>query len=159
MINLNYNGIKNSLLSYSMFSFTYNRRVNNIILENKIEEDHKKIEENKVFKDYKTTLGRNDIDIIDKINDNIIVYLFIQKNKTFSSWNLVVPVIKEKTTEKLYQFRLGDFALEGQGGGLRNTELFINSIKKHNNKGFKVPLLPKVIDNKLLTNFELLIAE
>ncbi|MGY0425694.1 MAG: hypothetical protein ACWIPI_02545, partial [Polaribacter sp.] len=119
MINLNYNGIKNTLSPFNLFNIfiNINRGVNKkcpeLIIEN---ESATPIEEKPIFKDYKTTLGGWNIDLIDKINENVIVYFFIQKTKDSSAWNLVAPVILEKSTGKINQYGLGYFALEGSGG-------------------------------------------
>jgi hypothetical protein len=154
LINLSYNGVKNTFGSFSLFTISINVKTNKEISEPKIENEHNLIVEKPVFKDHKTTLGKRHIDLIDKINDNVIVYLFIQKRKSSSDWNLVAPIIWEKSTGKISQFGFVDFALEGCGGGLNNTSLILKNLKNLRKKGFKVSVLPKVIDNELLNNFE-----
>lgn len=154
MVSLNYNGIKNTLASFNLFNISINRNVNNKKFDKEDEHKHFEIKEPSGFKDHKTTLCGRDIDLIKKINDHIIVYLFIQKEKDSSAWNLVAPVIMEKSTGKISQYGLGYFALEGRGGGLKNTDMIMYYLKKHSEKGFKVSILPKVVDNKLLSDFE-----
>jgi hypothetical protein len=155
MINLNYNGIKSTLSSFNVFNISINigvdKKISELIIEN---ESITQIEQKPVFKDYKTTLGGWNIDLIDKINDNIIVYFFIQKTKDSSAWNLVAPVIIEKSTGKISQYGLGYFALEGSGGGLSNMSSIMYYLKKHREKGYEVSLLPKIVENELLSNYE-----
>src|SRR5690606_7222639 len=86
--------------------------------------------------------------------DDLIVYLFIQKERKFSTWNLVAPIILEKSTGKINQYGLGYFALQGTGGGLSNTSSILFLLKNHKNKGFKVSILPKIVDSELLGNYE-----
>ena len=156
MVNLSYNGIKNTIASFNLFSISINRGKN----EGEIQLEEKEGKElhvaNKIpeFMDNKTTLGGWNINLVNKISDDIIVYFFIQKEKSYSSWNLVAPVILEKSTGKIYQYGLGYFALEGCGGGLRNTKSIIYNLKRHMEKGFQVSIIPKVVDNALLRSFE-----
>ncbi|MCL6220418.1 hypothetical protein [Zunongwangia pacifica] len=153
MINLNYNGIKNTLSS--VFNIPIDRGLNKENSELEMEnESIIEIEDKPIFKDYKTTLGGWNIDLIDKINDNVIVYFFIQKTKDSSAWNLVAPVILEKSTGKINQYGLGYFALEGSGGGLSNMSSIMFYLKKHREKGYEVSLLPKIVENKLLSDYE-----
>lgn len=153
MIKFDFSGIKNTLMSNTLLSFSFNfnraKKDEAIAVNNDVV-----IEEVKKYTDYKTTLYGDEIDIVGKINDDIIVYLFIEKEKDSSAWNLVVPVIIEKSTNRIIQFGSGWFALEGCGGGLGNTSSLIYNLKKHIEKGYKVSILPKVIDNKLLYDYE-----
>ena len=156
MISINFNNIKNTLASFSIFSISINRGENKKNDEPKEEIELKIIEEKQKlrFIDYKTTLGRSGIDLIEKIDDDILVYFFIQKDKDSSAWNLVVPVILEKSTGKINQFGQGYFALEGSGGGLSNTDSIMYHLKNHKERGYRVSIIPKVVDNKLLDDFE-----
>jgi hypothetical protein len=154
MINLSYNTQKNTFGSINLINISISRGKAEKKADLKIENKLDPIVEKPSLKDYKTLLGRSDIELIDKINDNVIVYLFIQKSKSSSEWNLVAPIIWEKSTGKISQFGLGDFALEGCGGGIKNTNYILCLLKKHCEKGFNVSLLPKVIDNELLISFE-----
>lgn len=153
MIKFDFSGIKNTLMSNTLLSFSFNfnrtKKDDNIVVKNDAV-----IEEVKKYTDYKTTLYGDEIDVVGKINDDIIVYLFIEKEKDSSAWNLVVPVIIEKSTNRIIQFGSGWFALEGCGGGLGNTSSLIYNLKKHIEKGYKVSILPKVVDNKLLYDYE-----
>jgi len=155
MINLSYNGIKNPLASFNVFNISINRsldkKTSELTIENK---SITTIEEKPIFKDYKTTLGGWNINLIDKVNDNVIVYFFIQKTKGSSAWNLVAPVILEKSTGKINQYGLGYFALEGSGGGLSNMSSIMYYLKKHREKGYEISLLPKIVENKLLNDYE-----
>lgn len=153
MIKFDFSGIKNTLMSNALlsFNFNFNKAKNNdaITVNNDVD-----IKEVKKYVDYKTTLYGNEVDIVGKINDDIIVYLLIEKEKDSSAWNLVVPIIVEKSTNRITQFGSGWFALEGSGGGLGNTSSLIYYLRKHIEKGYKVSILPKVVDNKLLFDYE-----
>ena len=104
--------------------------------------------------DCKTTLGGWEIERINEISSDINAYLFIEKDKDGSAWNLVAPVIQEKDTNRIYQYRLGYFALEGCGGGLHNMKVMIYRLKKLGQQGLRVNIIPKVIANDLIHGFE-----
>lgn len=153
ILNLNFNGIKNTLNSFNVFNVSFHKQREVSKISDNIEEkpmSSKKIKPT----DHKTTLGGWNLDIIDKIKDDLIVYLFIQKERKFSTWNLVAPIILEKSTGKINQYGLGYFALQGTGGGLSNTSSMLFLLKNHKNKGFKVSILPKIVDSELLGNYE-----
>ena len=152
MINLNYNGIKNTMASFIFLNINIGKKTENKkVVENKVPE---KIITLHKPKDYKTTLGGTKINLIDKMIGDLSVYLFIEKEKKNSSWNMVVPVIIEKNTNKMYQYKKGCFALEGSGGGLSNTSSIIRYLKLHTEKGYNVSIAPKVTENKLLNDFD-----
>ena len=151
MINLNYNGIKNTIASFSLLNINIGKKVENRkVVENKIPE---KIITHHKPKDYKTTLDGTKINLIEKMIGDLSVYLFIEKEKEHSFWNMVVPVIVEKNTKKMYQYKNGCFALEGSGGGLRNTRSIIRYLKLHTEKGYNVSITPRVTENELLHDF------
>lgn len=159
MINLNYNGIKNTIASFNLLNINIEKKVETKKtrrIENKIPENI--ITYNKP-KDYKTTLGGTKINLIEKMIGDLNVYLFIEKRKEHSSWNMVVPVIVEKNTNKIYQYMNGYFALEGSGGGLSNTISIIKYLKLHTEKGYNVSIIPKVTENELLNNFKFIDSE
>jgi len=104
--------------------------------------------------DNKTTLGGWEINKISHINSDINVYLFIEKEKDRSAWNLIAPVIQEKDTNKIYQYGLEYFALEGCGGGIHNTKDMIYLLKELSRKGIQVNIIPKVVANDLIHEFE-----
>ena len=157
MINLNYNGIKNTMASFSLLNINIGKKTENKkVVKNKIPE---KIITLDKPKDYKTTLGRTEIELIDKMIGDLSVYLFIEKEKEHSFWNMVVPVIIEKNTNKMYQYKNGCFALEGSGGGLSNTSSIIRYLKLHTEKGYNVSIAPKIIENKLLNAFNFIDSE
>jgi len=147
------NGVKNTLASVNLFNINLRaeKQLNNKLIEtqNVVEEC---IKHKKVYKDYKCSLGGWSLGLIGKMEGDLIAYLFIQKNKDESAWNLVNPIIIEKNTGKEYFFGLGYFALEG-GGGLSKTESVIRLLMEHKNKGNNVSILPKVVDNKLLEDY------
>lgn len=153
MIKFDFGGIKNSLMSNTLLSLSFNfnraRKANAVVVN-----DDVVVEKVKKYIGYKTTLYGDEIDVVGKISDDIIVYLFIEKEKDISAWNLVVPVIIEKSTNRITQFGSGWFALEGCGGGLGNTSSLIYNLRKHIEKGYKVSILPKVVENKLLYDYE-----
>ena len=155
MISLSLNGVKNTIASFNVFNFSFNRDLQKTLVsdENQEMENDKQFEKKKLI-DYKTTLTGSSIDLIENFNDNLIIYLFIEKHKDGSAWNLVAPIILEQSTERITQFGLGYFALEGCGGGLANTDSIFYYIKKHIQKGFKVSIQPKVVDNEILKDFE-----
>ncbi|MDL2141666.1 hypothetical protein QQY79_03970 [Flavobacterium tructae] len=152
MINLNLNGISNTLNENNFLNVSIN--LNGKKEEEKIEPTITGIIENPKFIDRKTTLSSSEIELIDKIKDDVVVYLFIQKNKEHSTWNLIAPVIVEKSTGKTYQYEYRNFALEGTGGGLSNTSSILYYLKKHAEKGFQVLIAAKITDNSLMNGFE-----
>lgn len=152
MINLNLNGISNTLNEINFLNFSVNLNRNKEVKE--IEPTISGIIENPTFIDRKTTLSSSEIELIDKIKDDVVVYLFIQKNKEHSTWNLIAPIIVEKGTGKIYQYEYRNFALEGSGGGLSNTSSVFYHLKKHSEKGFQVLIAPKIVDNSLINGFE-----
>ncbi|UOQ67973.1 hypothetical protein [Hymenobacter volaticus] len=155
MIDFSYNGIKNTFGSFSLFNISIYAKKEQIQIQDEIKPDPLKVDIKPVFTDFKTTLGGSDVTLIEGIKDNIDVYLFIERYKDHSSWNLVVPVISEQSTGRvIYQYGLGYFALEGSGGGLSKTDSMMFYLKKHKEKGFNVSIFPMVIDNEYLNNFE-----
>ncbi|MGB3468645.1 MAG: hypothetical protein WBA74_25395 [Cyclobacteriaceae bacterium] len=162
MINFSFNGIKNSMFSFTFFNFSItsgNEKKPEVQRVENIAEEPCRLSENepspKEFTDYKTTLCRWDIKLIDEVEDDVTLYLFIQKRtEKISSWNLITPVVLENTTGKISQFDSGCFALQGSGGGLSNTRLLMYYLQLHREKGFKVYVVPKVVDNQLLDSFE-----
>lgn len=155
MISLNYSGIKNTLASFNILNITFNKKEklhDSIKPDLTIEEIPAQVR--KILKDNKTLLQGSDIQVIEKMNDDLIVYLFIQKDKDSSAWNLVVPVILERITGKITQFGQGYFSLEGSGGGLSNTDSFLYFLERHKNKGYTVSIRPLIIENDLLNGFE-----
>ncbi|MEA9414296.1 hypothetical protein [Flavobacterium sp. PL02] len=152
MINLNLNGISNTLNENNFLNVSVN--LNRKKEKETIEQAIPTVTEIPTFKDRKTTLGSSKIELIDKIKDDIIVYLFIQKNKEHSAWNLIAPVIVERGSGKTYQYHYNYFALEGTGGGLSNTSSILYYLKKHAEKGFQVLIAPKITDNLLMNAFE-----
>lgn len=156
-ISISFDAIKNTLMSINLVSFSFNfgkkiKADDSIVIKNN---NHLEAIEKQIYSDYKTTLGRSSIKLIDGIKNDLIVYLFLEKEKAEGiAWNLAVPVVVENLTEKSYQFDLGCFALEGSGGGLWSTSLLLNSLKKHSEKGYKVSVVPKVIPNKFLRDFQ-----
>ncbi|NAS30584.1 hypothetical protein GTQ40_06350 [Flavobacteriaceae bacterium R38] len=153
ILNLNFNGIKDTLNSFNVFNISFNKQQETSKISEKIKEKPILLKE-KVPTDYKTTLGGWNLDVIDKIEDDLIVYLFIQKEIKSSAWNLVAPIVLEKSTGKINQYGLGYFALQGMGGGLSNTSSMLFRLKNHKNKGFKVSILPKIVNSELLSNYE-----
>ena len=99
MIKFDFTGIKNTFMSNTLLSFNLNFFAKNKEIE-QIEEDVTNVDDRKEFKDIKTLLGGSHSRLIEKINDDIITYLFIEKDKKGSEWNSVVPVIIEKSTNK-----------------------------------------------------------
>lgn len=160
MFNLNFNGIKNTLSTYNLFNFSFNFFLNfekkkNIKQElDSIEQTIQNIKEVQIYSDHKTTLSGSCTDRIEKLTDDLRVYLFIQKNKESSAWNLVAPVIYECSTGEVTQYSLGYFALQGSGGGLGSISSMFYHLKNHIKKGYKVSIFPKVVDNTILKNFE-----
>ncbi|GAB1856142.1 hypothetical protein MHTCC0001_09770 [Flavobacteriaceae bacterium MHTCC 0001] len=153
IFNLSFNGIKNTLNSFSVFNISFNKKEEISKISENVEERPVSLKE-KAPSDYKTTLGGWNLNIIDKIEDDLIVYLFIQKETKSSAWNLVAPIVLEKSTGKINQYGLGYFALQGMGGGLSNTSSLFFRLKNHKSKGFKVSILPKIVNSELLSKYE-----
>ena len=144
--------IKNTLFSVSLFNISFNKKKESTQIK---EEALVPILEEKVpFKDLKTLYGICGLELIDKMCNDLTAYLFIQKNKDHSSWNLVVPVIIDRITNEALQFGQGYFALEGSGGGLNYTDSIFRKLKEHKANGFNVSICPIIVDNKLLDDFE-----
>ncbi|KFF11149.1 hypothetical protein [Flavobacterium hydatis] len=152
MINLNLNGISNTLNENNFLNVSVN--LNRKKEEETVEPAIPIVIETPTFKDRKTTLETSDIELIKKIKDDVIVYLFIQKEKDYSAWSSIAPVIIEKGSGKTYQYRSINFALEGAGGGLSSTSSLFYYLRKHIEKGFQVLIAPKVTDNSLMKAFE-----
>ncbi|MBL7841096.1 MAG: hypothetical protein JNJ75_13215 [Cyclobacteriaceae bacterium] len=145
-----------NLISINLFNFSNDKRkINNNQEDGKNEDKTKEISnDNRVYKDYKTTLGRWGIVQLNDITEDVNAYLFIEKEKDSSAWNLVAPTIHEKSTGRIYQYGLGYFSLEGCGGGLNNTIELINKLKELRRRGIKVNIVPKVVDNDRLAAFQ-----
>jgi hypothetical protein len=143
-----------NFISINVFNFSSSRKKKSDFQES-VECEGKEIKKTEFhFKDYKTTLGRCGIKHLNDITEDINAYLFIQKEKHYSEWNLVTPTIYEKATGRIYQYGLGFFSLEGCGGGLNNTIDLLRKLKKLREKGIKVNIIPKVVDNDKLTAFQ-----
>jgi hypothetical protein len=153
MFNFNISQIANS---FSIFSFNYS--VKKEIESQKKEQIQKKEDNESVSdkRDYKTTMSGSKIELIGRLNEDIVIYLFIQKEKENGiSWNLVVPIVKCLTSNTILQYGLGFFALQGSGGGLNSTNSIFISAKKLKEKGYNVIFSPRVIkNNQLLKEFE-----
>ena len=153
MFNFNISQIANS---FSIFSFNYS--VKKEIESQKKEQIQKKEDNESVSdkRDYKTTMSGSKIELIGRLNEDIVIYLFIQKEKENGiSWNLVVPIVKCLTSNTILQYGLGFFALQGSGGGLNSTNSIFISAKKLKEKGYNVIFSPRVIKkNQLLKEFE-----
>jgi hypothetical protein len=151
-INVN-NGI-NQPISPSINFFNFSYKKDKEIIESKLEPSDEIICLKPKWSDLKTTLCSQDIGMINKINSDINVYLFIQKQPENSAWNLVMPVVHERETNRIYQYTLGYFALQGSGGGLNSTKFLIETSKTLTNKSIKVGIIPKVLDNELINGFQ-----
>ncbi|RKR08896.1 hypothetical protein C8C83_0491 [Flavobacterium sp. 90] len=152
MFKLENNAVKNSILSFTFFNLSnnFNKKEKNKILNLESTETIDRIN----FTESKTTLSTNQFHLIDNINDNVIVYLFIQKDKKSSAWNLIAPIVEEKRTGKIFQFALGYFALQGSGGGISNICSLFSHLRNLKERGFKVDILPKIADTSLINDFE-----
>ena len=153
MFNFNISQIANS---FSIFSFNYS--VKKEIESQKKEQIQKKEDNESVSdkRDYKTTMSGSKIELIGKLNEDIVIYLFIQKEKENGiSWNLVAPIVKCLTSNTILQYGLGFFALQGSGGGINSTNSIFISAKRLKEKGYNVIFSPRVIkNNQLLKEFE-----
>lgn len=158
MININLNlgtGMDTTLFPFNLINVFINTNKN--IIKEELENSNTPININPPkpqLRDSKTTLSGWDIEKLNEINSDINAYLFIEKEKDRSAWNLIGPVIHEKSTHKIYQYGLGYFALEGYGGGLHNTKDMIHLLKKLSQKGIRINIIPKVIANELIHGFE-----
>jgi hypothetical protein len=152
MFKLENNAVKNSILSFTFFNLSnnFNKKEKSKILNLESTETIDRIN----FTESKTTLSTNQFHLIDNINDNVIVYLFIQKDKKSSAWNLIAPIVEEKRTGKIFQFALGYFALQGSGGGISNICSLFSHLRNLKERGFKVDILPKIADTSLINDFE-----
>lgn len=152
MISFNFGGAKFTGITINLFNITFNKKKNNTDEhdpEKPLPLELKPIKKQK-YVEYKTTLGGSHISKIGQLEGNIIVYLFIEKTKEVSFWNLVAPVILDERTNEAYDFELGCFALQGCGGGLSNMDSMFYHVAKLQSKGYKVSVIPKIIDNELL---------
>lgn len=132
MFNLDISQITNS---FSIFSFNYSTKkeiVSQKIEQIQKEEDKKSISDKR---DYKTTMSGSKIELIEKLEEDIVIYLFIQKEKENGiSWNLIAPIVKCLTSNTILQYGLGFFALQGSGGGLNSTNSIFYFSKKTKRK-------------------------
>ena len=118
----------------------------NISIENEV------IEEG--YTDYKTSRGIVDIDYIDLFKGELIAYLFIEKNNVEGHYSLISPVIREKLSGQYIRFGTESFALQG-GEGKRYTRSLLLKLKKYEQeRNFFVPIVLKVIESKLINDFE-----
>ena len=67
---------------------------------------------------------------------------------------MVVPVVIKDKTGKTYQYKKGSFALQGCGGGLNNMSLLMKYLSQHKSQGYKVSVIPLVVENELLNGFQ-----
>ena len=151
MFNFNISQIANS---FSIFSFNYSAK--NEIISTEIEltqkNDEKEIMPRKK-REYKNILEISKIKLIENYNEDICIYFFIQKESSnHSSWNLILPLVKGLNTNRLLQYRLGNFCLQG-GSRLLATKNIFYSANKLRKKGYKVYSSAKIIDNNLLDDF------
>lgn len=151
MINVNFNGIKEVFFSSSLINISINVNKKS---KDEITSKMNEVVIKKEYSDYKTTLGGWGLREIKKFSEDVTVYLFIQKFKTSSAWNLVAPLVQGDKTKKTIQFGLGYFALEGLGGGIGNTDMLMYHLYNHKKKGYNVNIIPLIIENELLSNFE-----
>jgi len=135
-------------------SLNFDKSKNNIQLENNLNLEPEIEEFVKMERDYKTTLSGSSLELIQSFNEDVIIYLFIQKETESGAWNLVAPIVKGVKTNKIFQFGLGYFALQGSGGGLNNTDSLFYYSKKLKEKGYNIDIIPKVISNELISDFE-----
>lgn len=150
-----FNVFKTSILPFNVLSISLNIYINKEKPESIISKDVTKNESlNSKQLISKTTLKKHEIGIISKIGTDVIAYLFIEKNKDRSAWNLIAPIVLEKYSGKIYQYDMNCFALEGCGGGLRNTKDIIHELKRLSQRNINVCIIPKVIDNELIHGFE-----
>lgn len=158
MFSFNFSQLKNTLNSFNIFNISFS--LNKVL---KVDEtNNDKFVDNKeeiiqlpIYKDYKTTLDGGYINLIQNLDKDILIYLFIEKERINGAWNLVAPiVISQDTNEVLLQYGLHYFALQGCGGGHNNTKSLLYHAKKLQDKGYKVQIYPKVVKSKLISDFE-----
>ena len=147
-------GIKNTLSSNSLFSFSFGKNKRNSISDQVILNNVTDQNERLFFKDYKTTLKGWEVNKVRDFCCDVDAYFFIDKTPDISGWKLVLPVIHEKSSNKTYQFKRACFTFDGCGGGLWNSEKLILELLKLRSKGIKVNFIPKVVENDLLIAFE-----
>jgi hypothetical protein len=155
ILNINLGGIRNTLASFNFINVSFGGKSSEEKL-NKVEVNKAPIPvEKRVYKDAKTVLAGSATKLIENIADDVVVYLFLGKEKqSYSAWNTLIPVVLEKSTQRIHQYGSGRFALEGSGGGLSNTTSLLHYLKLHKEKGFSVQVLPFVIDESCLHDFE-----
>jgi len=143
-----------SLVSNTLFKLSPDR--NKVLLNESEQSIPSKIIEEKEKKpiDYKTLLGGGKVSLIDQIEEDIDVYFFIEKEKRFSAWNMVVPIIITRDKKTTYQYKRGHFALQGSGTGLSKMDSIILYLKRHENKGYKIDIKVRVVDANMLSSFE-----
>lgn len=156
MLKFNLNGITNSFTLFNGVSISLNKGkekeepTNTVLVENAKPSEKK-------LNDRKSLLGGWQTYEVNQLSCDLNAYLFVQKQtQSYSAWNLVVPIIHERETNRIFQFGIGYFALEGCGGGLGNTDTLIGRLIRLSEKGIKVNLIPRVIDAELLDKFEYL---
>jgi len=152
MIHINFNGIKTTLASLTFFSLNISFS-NNSSEKEKFEELPEKMMK-PIFKIKKTTLCSSRVSQIQQFKDDLNVYFFVGEEKELNSWNLVSPILEEKSSGRITQYGLGQFALEGCGGGLNRTDSIMYQLKNQKDKGYQIHMRPLIVDNELLRNFE-----
>jgi hypothetical protein len=156
MLKFNLNGITYSFTLFNGVSISINKGKENSEPLNAIPVEEVRASEKKL-NDRKSLLEGWQTYEVNQLSNDLNAYLFIQKQtQSYSAWNLVVPVIQEKETNRVFQFGTGYFALEGRGGGLGNTDTLIGRLMHLSEKGIKVNIIPRVVDAELLQQFEYL---
>lgn len=62
---------------------------------------------------------------------NPVAHILIEKEPS-TFWNLACLVVESKVTEEWYVFRRGRMAMQGMGGGIRQSEIALNILRKYN---------------------------
>lgn len=152
MINLKLTGVSNTFASFNFLNIpiSINKGKEKKKIKPEISEPIKMPE----YTDRKSTLNGWRVDLIENINEDVILYLFIQKDVQYSAWNLLMPILLHRISGKIYQYDFNCFVLQGVGGGLSNTVNFFYYLRQLKQKGFQVSIVAKVTDSNLMNSFE-----
>jgi hypothetical protein len=160
LLNFNFDALKQTGVSLNLINISWTSKrgskeaVKAILLPGDADPARKPVTKRKLM-DRKTPLGGTFISSIGAIEEDVILYLFISKQKTKGSeYHLITPVAIEKKCNRIYQFNNSCFALEGMGGGINNIDSLFYNLSEVKRKGYRVTIVTKVIENEYLSDYE-----
>ncbi|MDM8173663.1 hypothetical protein QT327_04685 [Olivibacter sp. 47] len=142
-------------ISFNIINVTYQPSSKQVRATSVHENDERlEVPEIKGSQDFKTLLSGSQIELVRKLKSDLDVYLLISKEQSLGSeWHLVMPIIRQRSSGKIYEFSDATFALQGSGGGLGNMKSLLYNLSSVEQKGFNITISPKLIGNDILEKF------